>query len=636
MKDDLKLLMSKAKVDVDDILNKVREEYNIWLDFVMSKRNKFNTDLKLYNNQKLNSDKIWDTTVYNVHSALMARLYMSKPNISFEWTKIWMDFITDNINSAYKEDFEEEDMENIKYQRLWDALFYWVGIVAKTGWNWVEKETIFQNIDPRNWIPDPIGNYTTWNYRYTWFEKIISEVDLKQQWLWNEDLNPLNTTWVGAIWAKKNLDDDHIRGWVGNYTATDEWYSIYYHFTTINWVKVKIITWNDNTLLLNVNILKPIFKAEKKDNTLIEFPFSFTYYRPIRNDPFGRSVVDDTGDVQRTKAIIANLRLNKSKAELYPMYLYNTRLVKNKNDLSFWFNKLIWVNPLEWEPLNNAITPIQKDFRADNSYLIDDSLDKQVQKATSVWPSAQGSSPQRRETATTNSIVQNNVDVNMSFMSKIVNWGEKQIAKLWYRWLVENLMPWDKKVVKIYNWFTTVPNTLGIKDLITDDEYKITVKSSLDKTEQEQKDVNAFNMALPLLQSLNLPKPSLYNAYRDFLRNLWYDEKKIWVTIPQTPEEIDVEQDISLLQKWIQVTPDENTDVDTALLLIKRLQPSKVVDVYIATLLELKKTKDATAQAQAEAQAQQWQEQQMQQWLKSNSMSQAGSALQNMAQTFTK
>jgi hypothetical protein len=34
-------------------------------------------------------------------------------------------------------------------------------------------------------------------------------------------------------------------------------------------------------------------------------------------------------------------------AELYPMYLYDTRLIKNKTDLDFGFNKLIPTNPLE-------------------------------------------------------------------------------------------------------------------------------------------------------------------------------------------------------------------------------------------------------------------------------------------------
>jgi len=46
------------------------------------------------------------------------------------------------------------------------------------------------------------------------------------------------------------------------------------------------------------------------------------------------------------KSIIANLRLKKIKAELYPMYIRNTRMISNKGDLDFGFNKVIDANPL--------------------------------------------------------------------------------------------------------------------------------------------------------------------------------------------------------------------------------------------------------------------------------------------------
>ena len=117
---------------------------------------------------------------------------------------------------------------------------------------------------------------------------------------------------------------------------------------------------------------------------LIPFPFAYTWWKPRTNNPFGDRIATYVTDVQRVKAEIANLRLDKSKAELYPMYLYNTRLIKNKEDLNFGFNKLIATNPLEGESLSNAVTPIQHDYRADNSYLIDESLDRQTEASTSI------------------------------------------------------------------------------------------------------------------------------------------------------------------------------------------------------------------------------------------------------------
>jgi len=47
-------------------------------------------------------------------------------------------------------------------------------------------------------------------------------------------------------------------------------------------------------VLLHCNILPALFDYEKKDPTKVKFPFDFTYYRPERGNPFGKSVVDDT------------------------------------------------------------------------------------------------------------------------------------------------------------------------------------------------------------------------------------------------------------------------------------------------------------------------------------------------------
>lgn len=62
------------------------------------------------------------------------------------------------------------------------------------------------------------------------------------------------------------------------------------------------------------------------------------------------------------------------------MYLRNSRMIPNKSDLEFGLNKIIDTNPLAGESTSQALVPLQKDFRADNSYLIDQSLDKVVQE----------------------------------------------------------------------------------------------------------------------------------------------------------------------------------------------------------------------------------------------------------------
>lgn len=74
------------------------------------------------------------------------------------------------------------------------------------------------------------------------------------------------------------------------------------------------------------------------------------------------------------------------RAELYPMYLYNKDYVSGK-DLAFGFNKGIPITTgIDGASvnLNNIVQPIQKDLRVDTSFAVEQSLDRQVEKSTSI------------------------------------------------------------------------------------------------------------------------------------------------------------------------------------------------------------------------------------------------------------
>lgn len=629
----LRELSKISRMSEQDILLQVSEDYDAWYFHVENKREKFEADLKLYNNQKKNKDKIGDTTVYNIHSSLLARLYMWKVQTVFEWTLTWIEQTADNLQSMYTEDFEEDAIAQIEYQRLWDMLFYGVGITAKVGWDWQKKCTKFQNVDPRDWIPDPDGDYAAWEYRFAGFEKLFTKQQLKNMGIWNEDLIPVDISGTSYKWPDKTKKEDQKRGGLNTYNGKSRkgLFSVFMYFGEFEWERAIVWTGNENKLIIWASPLKAVYDYEKENSSKIPFPFDFTYYRPLRGDCFGKSVVDDTGDVQRAKAIIANLRLDKSMAELYPMYMYNTRMLKNKSDLDFGFNKLIAVNPLEWEPLDNAIQPLRKDFRADNSYLIENSLDQQVERATSIGALAQGSDPQRRETATTNKILQGNTDININLTARRVATGTRNIAKLWLRGILENFTAWDTKKVRIYNGISYFPNEIKKSDILHADKIKIIVKSEAEVSEKRQKEINAFNMALPILQASWIPKSSQNFLYRDFLRNLWYDEKKVWVAITQTPEEIIALQDVQMLNAGVRVIPRPETDVHTALLYLKNAKPWLNTEIYKMKLLEMyttqqKEQRESGVEPETNG---------TQEAMQNNIAAQAGAGLQNMAQQFT-
>ena len=360
-------------------------------------------------------------------------------------------------------------------------------------------------------------------------------------------------------------------------------------------MKVKCETGNANSILLDIVELKSLKWEEISD---VKFPFAFTYWKPRRNNPFGSRIGTYVWDVQRVKAEMATLRLKKSKAELYPMYMYNTRLIKNKADLNFWFNKLVATNPLEWESLQNAVAPIQRDFRADNSYLIDDSLDQQTEGSTSIGKLTQGSTPQRREAATTNALQQDNTDINLALAAKIESWGEKKLIQLWFRCYKERFADWDRKIVNFNTGFWIYPRELKKNDFLSEKNVRIQVITVAELDKRRDKERVAYANTMPLLQTIQRPVAAQNYSARRFLISSGIPEPQVEIEVPMTPQEIIAQENVALLIQDIQPKIESDLDPLTHLIAIKAAPQSLKVEIYRNSLLDLVK-------------AQWWQEAQM-------------------------
>lgn len=591
----LKEILKLTWLTEEDIISQVSSEYERWYRFVTNKREIFEKDLKLFNNQKKDKDKIGDSTLFNIHSALMARSYVDRPQSKFVSTKVWRDYVVKNLNATLEEDFNAADIEVLKYQRDWDKFFYWVGIIAKTWWCGINKTPKFEVVDPRNWIPDPDGDYVNGNYSFTGFDKQMFKEDLISEWYSEDIIEGLNPNTWNQRGSDRSKNDDQVNSDLNtSYKSSDENnpnYKIYYWFHTFAWpkatIRAMVIMGNEQKTLLDIDGLVTINKEEKKDGNLIPFPFAFTYWKPRTNNPFGDRVATFVSDVQRAKALIANLRLDKSLAELYPMYMYNTRLIKNKEDLNFGFNKLVAVNPLEGESLNNAAAPITRDFRADNSYIIDDSLDRQVAASTSIDKVTQWSTPDRRETATTNNLVQGNTDINLALAAKVESWWEKQLINLWLRGYMEKFSDGDTKLVNFNTWFGIIPRELRKKDFLSEKMVRIQVITIAELDKRKDKERVAYATTLPLLQTLQRPKAAQNYSYRRYLTSSWIPEAQVEIEIPLTPQEIVAMQNVELLilGDFVKVKPDY--DPLTHLIAIKAAPQELNVMIYRNMLLDL-------------------------------------------------
>ena len=547
-------------VDEDIVLSQVKHEREAGDKYVSERRDEIEADLVLLRNQVKQKGKIGDTTLFNNHTALLARSFHNKVPIKFKGDKNGIDREIKMLNSVHKEDLGTPYMKALKYYEFWDKFATWVSITAKVGWNGVYKRNIYEVINPLLAVPDPNGDFFTGNYGFIGFPSIKTKAQLELEWYDTEDMQ----SWGSAQWAIEQKRDSQTSQWLTPDEDKDL-YEVYLHFTIIEDKKVWILTSNSESNVLNAGFIKPWNKFEEKHPETIKFPLKFKYWKPLRDNFFGDRPANYTRDVQIQKAIIANLRLDKMRAELYPMYLYNKDYVSGK-DLSFGFNKGIpistWIN---WPQVNlqNLVSPVAKDLRIDTSITVDQLMDRQVEKSTSIGDIAQGTTPDKRETLWTNQLVVSNTDVNLSLNEEIDLIGEEQGVQIWFSWYYQNFTSADSKLIFAWMGTSQIPINLKRKDFVYEWNLAISIESNAQSETRNKKEALAYQITAPLIlwdESIN--EWSKRHTLRRIWEANWMDEEDIDIEIPKTSQQRLQALENELLNDWeyIEINPDDDDE----------------------------------------------------------------------------
>ena len=537
-----KQFFNKLWISEEELLQTIRDERTSWEDFCYDFKLWIEADIKLLKNQrdkKKDEKLVWDSTLFNVHSALVARSYKATNSIKLRWDKNWVERDIKMLNACLDEDNNSANEKGLRYYMYDDKFATWVSIKARIGWDWVYKRNITAIVNPLTWIPDPNWDYFLWNYKFTGFFAIKSKAQLKEEWHDIDDLLRTYTEW--AIDKKERLQRQ-IGLTPEILTGTTDLVDVYFHFTYINGKRIYAKTASLDSVLLDAGFIKPNNQLEEKNPEAIKPPFAFYYWKPDRNNPFWDRPANYTRDVQLQKAEIANLRLNKMRAELYPMYLYNSDLISGK-DLSFGFNKGIPVKMgMWWEQFNigNVMTPIQKDLRVDTSFQVEQSLDRQVEKSTSIWEVVQGTTPTKRETLGTNNLIQTNTDVNLELNEEIHSVWDEQWINLWFGWYYQNFASGDKKLVFAGSTTAKTAIILKRKDLIYDGNLSISIEWSIAREDRIRKELAASVQVTPLIM------PDLNPASK--IQWQRYVSERAWVPM-ETMDEILLDTPQMMLQK---------------------------------------------------------------------------------------
>lgn len=543
----------------EDVLEQVKRERSIGDSYMQWERLEIEADLVLLRNQKKQKDKIWDTTLFNVHTALLSRSYQAKTPVKFKGDRNGIEKQIRMLNSVYKEDNDSPYMKALRYYQLWDIYATGIAITAKVWWDWVYKRNLFQVINPLLAVPDPNGDYFTGNYRYIGFSIIKTEEQLELEWYDTESLQQ----WGSIQWAleQKALTQTNLGL---NNLDTDGLFEVYLHFTHIEDRKVWVLTGANETVVLNAWVMPAGNKYQEKHPEAIEFPLSFKYWKPLRDKFCWDRPANYTRDVQIQKAIISNLRLDKMRAELYPMYIYNKQYVSGK-DLSFWFNK--WI-PVDTKlngnvNLSNIIAPVQKDLRIDTSIQVEQLMDRQVEKSTSIWEVVQGTTPEKRETLWTNQLIVSNTEVNLSLNEEIQSIGEEKFVIDWFSWYYQKFNDADKKLIYASTGTGTTPLRIKRKDFIYEWNLAISIESNIQSESRKKKQALAYQITAPLiLWDASINESSKRATLRRLAEANGIEDEDIDIEIPLTAQQRlqQMENELLMDGEYIDINPDDDDE----------------------------------------------------------------------------
>lgn len=416
-------------------------------------------NLKLYNNVKRDPSKVGDPLIFTVHQTVLASLYTDSLQILFKGREEGDKNVASNLNGLATFDFDIMDKDILDYEWDWDAGFFGRGLVEFTHFDRDSLTPIPETIDPVTFLHDPRaksvqGNklgrgsmrfggqeisLTKWdikgNSAYMNTDKLGLEKRLEVDSAWDSLLERVRQARAEAQGSINNPIKEVDIGDNGHIDVL-KWYTFFKGKRCVVYLA------KGRSVIIRYHVLE-----DSKQNMLKYFPIFDRPLYPNAHTWNATSIPDLLEDKQRLRSVIYNAMGDAVKADMYPMYLYNTQKIKNRADLDFGFNKHI---PVDGD-VSGAVSPVNK--ASINSVLADyilQSLDAAAQKATATPEIQQGVTPDTQRTLGETELIASKSSTRYSLTAKVFGWSEK---RLWQHWYFMNKNYWeddiDEKIIRV-------------------------------------------------------------------------------------------------------------------------------------------------------------------------------------------
>lgn len=501
-------------INLTALTTQCQNEYLLAWKHQSPKKEEWRVRLKLYNNQKRDKEMVGDTTMFSIFQTVIASLYNDRLMVDFKGREDGDEETADNLSAMAKADYDDMEKDQLDFEWLWDTGFFGRGLMLMEEFERDPDNNVFyplpEVLDPITFLRDPAATSVNGNragkgaMRFGGNETKMTRQEIKDHpWMF-EDIrfdklkygSGTYSLLQDAVEARTdaqgnqsvNKDKEADLGVNAQYTVT-QWFT---HCEVDGEIKkVKVWLANDRDTIIGIKVLNRSYWP------IIDRPLY-----PTAHDWDGTSIPDLTEDKQRARAIAQNLGLKAMKADLYPMYIYDTNKIKNKNELNFDFNKFVGIDAKEGEPVLNSVAPMNK--ARPNMQLLDfiyNSLDISAQKATATPDLKMGIQSKGNETLGEINIATSAADTRYSLGAKVFSWSEKRFWMQWYNMYKDNFAEdIDEKVLRVVGAFGAKWRPLTSKDIICNKDPDIYIESKAVNRAKDLEDrtllTNYFTMAL--------------------------------------------------------------------------------------------------------------------------------------------
>lgn len=501
--------------------DQIQAEFEIAWEHQKPKKDEALIRLKLYNNQKRDKDKVGDTTMFSTFNTVLAFLYNDRLTVEWSPRNDGDQEVAENLNLMYKADYDAMQKDEIDYDWDWDTCFFGRGILSLLEFERDPDNGIYLPIpevyDPMTFLRDPRATSINGNAqgkgaaRFFGREVKMTKQDLKNNvHIFDTDFGDykfganikslLEEATEARATAQGNqynrFKKEAILGANAEYDVL-EWFT----HLEINGNVRKVRAWLANKGKRRALIGLQVFKNQKFWGLVDRALY------PTSHDWDGTSIPDLTEDKQRARAVAINLGLDNMRADMYPMYIYDSNKITNKNDLNFKFNKFI---PADGD-INNALSPVMK--ASPNLALVDfiyRSLDLSAQKASASPEMQQGVLTSQDKTLGELNMVALGANDRKSLSSKIFGWSERRFARLWYYSYKENFdQDIDEKVLRLEGAFGAKWRPLTKDQFVSLVDPDVAVKSTSETRAKMLEQRQALNDYFALL----LQEPTANRRY---------------------------------------------------------------------------------------------------------------------------